>query len=424
MVGSLVGFLVIVGLVSWVVAVARRARMKRGRPETGRARWRWPKWGRAAQGRAEPRQVDVLMLGFSGVGKTLLLAGLFSRFRFGGPSGITMYTDDASERELERLIGRIQDTEDEYLPEATPLGDPRTWSFGIRVDVAHGRRADAFTVNYLDYAGEYAAALAGADGEMSDAFLAALRDTDILMGVLDGGDVRDVLLGDARPQTLVKVERLLRLLVRTDQRCVHLVISKWDALVDRDGRQLGLDEVVSRLEQASANFRDFRLNPRFSTLRIFPVSTFGRGFAKQAADGRMVKQPGARWNPLNVDFPLYCAIPDILAGDVAAMSANRSGRENHTTLTKERLAQVTVAVFELAGVLLKASGHGLLVAVPMSAILDRVRDALPRWFNRTGSPRFEGNAALARVLEHCYAKTAAFDGQWYVHPAAARGQGE
>src|SRR2546429_422819 len=80
-------------------------------------------------------------------------------------------------------------------PEATPPGDPRTWSFGVRVDVAHGRRADAFTLNYLDYAGEYAAALAGAEGEMNEAFIAALKDTDILMGVLDGDDLRRVLLG-------------------------------------------------------------------------------------------------------------------------------------------------------------------------------------------------------------------------------------
>lgn len=384
-----------------------------------------PRWrpSRSAH-RGEPRRVDVLMLGFSGSGKTLMLAGMFSRFRFGGASGITMYTDDASERDLEQIIGRIQDTEDDFLPEATPPGDPRTWSFGVRVDVAHGRRADAFTLNYLDYAGEYAAALAGAEGEMNEAFIAALKDTDILMGVLDGDDLRRVLLGDARPETLVRIERLLRLLVRTDQRCVHLVISKWDALVDRDGRRLGLDEVVSRLEQVSENFRDFRLNPRFSTLRIIPVSTFGHGFAKQDGQGRMVKQHGAAWIPLNVDFPFSCAIPDILTGDVALMSAHRLGQDNRTTLTAERLAKVTLAVFDLAGIVLKASGHGLVVAVPIHAIVERVRDSLPRWLSRTAvEPKFDGNAALARVVEHCYARTAAFDEQWYVHPPVPRRHG-
>lgn len=378
---------------------------------------------RSAQ-RGEPRQVDVLMLGFSGSGKTLMLAGMFSRFRFGGASGITMYTDDASERDLERIIGRIQDTEDDFLPEATPAGDPRRWSFGVRVDVAQGRGADAFTLNYLDYAGEYAAALAGADGEMNAAFLAALKDTDILMGVLDGDDVCRVLRGEARPQTLVQMERLLRLLVRTDQRCVHLVISKWDALVDRDGRRLGLDEVVARLEQVSENFRDFRLNPRFSTLRIIPVSTFGHGFAKQNDEGRLVKQRGAVWSPLNVDFPFSCAVPDILTGDVALMSAHRFGQDNRTTLTAERLAKVTLAVFDLAGIVLRTSGHGLLVAVPIHAIVDRVRETLPRWLARTATePRFDGDAALAAVLQHCYARTAAFDEQWYVHPPVHRRHG-
>jgi hypothetical protein len=388
---------------------------------TGVVRWRR---SRRSAHRGEPRRVDVLMLGFSGSGKTLMLAGMFSRFRFGGASGITMYTDDASERELEQIVGQIQDTESDFLPEATPAGDPRTWSFGVRVDVAQGRRAEAFTLNYLDYAGEYAAALVGEKGEMNEAFIAALKDTDILMGVLDGDDVRGVLLGQARPQTLVKIERLLRLLVRTDQRCVHLVISKWDTLVDRDGRRLSLDEVVSRLEQASENFRDFRRNPRFGALRIIPVSTFGHGFVKQNAEGRLVKQPGATWNPLNVDFPFSCAVPDILTGDVALMAAHRFGQDNRTTLTTENLAKVTLAVFDLAGLVLKASGHGLLVAVPIHAIVEHIRESLPRWLSRThAEPKFDDDAALARVLEHCYTRTAAFDEQWYVHPPVRRWYG-
>lgn len=400
---GLIALVVIGALIGWFVEKAR-----------GRG-WLW-----FGARHAQPRRVDILMLGFSGSGKTLMLAGLFSRFRFGGAAGITMHTDIASERELEQLVGRIQDTEDDFLPEATPLGDPRTWSFDVRVDVARGRSETAFTVNYLDYAGEYAAAVAGADGELNDAFLAALKNTDILMGVLDGEEVRSVLLGEAKPRTLVRVERLLRLLVRTDQRCVHLVISKWDAMVDRDGRRLGLDEVVSRLEQASENFRAFRLNPRFSTLRIIPVSTFGSGFAKQAEDGRMVKRPGARWRPMNVDFPFYCAVPDILSGDVALMSAHRADRDNRTALTKERLAQVTLAAFELAGIVLKASGHGMLVAVPMGVIVDRVRESLPRWRSQNSTPRFDANAAMATVLEHCYTQTAAFDDEWYVRPVSSR----
>ena len=385
---------------------------------------RWWRSRRTAH-RSEPRRVNVLMLGFSGSGKTLMLAGMFSRFRFGGASGITMYTDDASERELEQIVGRIQDTRDGFLPTATPAGDPRTWSFGVRVDVAQGRRADAFTLNYLDYAGEYAGAMVGEDGETNAAFTAALKDTDILMGVLDGDDVRAVLLGDPRwPEKLVKIERLLRLLVRTEQRCVHLVISKWDTLVDRDGRPLGLDEVVFRLEQASQNFRDFRLNPRFGALRVIPVSTFGYGFTKQDAEGRLVKQPGATWSPLNVDFPFSCAVPDILTGDVALMSAHRFGQDNRTTLTAERLAKVTLAVFDMAGVVLKASGHGLLVAVPLHTIVEHVLETLPRWLSRPATePKFDDNAALARVLKHCYARTAAFDEQWYVHPPARRWHG-
>ncbi|HEV2639080.1 MAG TPA: hypothetical protein VGX23_28305 [Actinocrinis sp.] len=373
-----------------------------------------------------PREVNVLMLGFSSSGKTLMLAGMFDRFRFGG-SGITLHTDDDREQALESLLSKVKADDDPYLPEATSSADTKRWSFRVRVDWGHHKAADAFTLNYLDYAGEFAEARAGRgkDVEGQEAFLDELKRTDVLMGVLDGDDVRKALVHGSR-KSVDRIEGLLRLLVRADQRCVHLVISKWDVVVDHDRRVLGLVEVVERLRASSEGFRDFLVNPRFSAaLRIIPVSSFGTGFAAwDAESSQMVKQPGGSWRPLNVDLPFYCAIPDILSGDVALMAAHGGGAGKATAVTVDRLAHMTVAVLALAGIAWSVTAYGMTLAVPIPALLDKIRKTVAQRTRQGKSPGSDQDVALAKVLERCYAKTEEFDavfqpvGAFARHPVA------
>lgn len=366
-------------------------------------------------------QVTVLVLGFRGSGKTLMLASLFKHFRLGGPAGITLLTDDRSEHDLEQLVDRIQDTAERYLPESTALGDTRAWSFAVRVLAGQGRSADAFELRYLDYAGEYAEAVSGV-GEFGgeNEFSTALRGADILIGVLDGEKVRRLMVEPGQSRTVHEIDRLLRLLMRAQQNCIHLVISKWDLLVSPQGHRFSLDEIIRRLERESAGFRSFRCNPKFSRIRIIPVSTLGDGFLEALPDGTLAKKPGAHWNPSNVDLPFYCALPDILAGDITLMRAHAAqGSADRTTISRERLAQITLGAFALADIALKITSHGFMVTVPFSAIGARIRDRLaaaprqPAEFGRT--------QALAHVLRTSYEHTDAFDSdpRWRVHAPLA-----
>ena len=368
-------------------------------------------------------QVTVLMLGFKGSGKTLMLASLFKHFRHGGPSGITLMTDEQSERELEQLVDKIQDTSAGFLPDSTPLGDTRTWSFGVRVLAGPGKTADAFQLRYLDYAGEYAEAKSGIGEDVGDnEFTAALDRADILIGVLDGEKVRRLLVEKDQTRVSHEIDRLLRLLVRAPQSCIHLVISKWDLLVDAHGRPFSLDEVVRRLEAESAGFRDFRCNPKFGRIRIIPVSTLGAGFLDVRPDGTSVKRPGARWNPKNIALPFYCALPDILSGDITLMSSHaRPGSSDRTTLSWDRLAQITIGMLAVADIALKVTSHGLMVTVPFSAIGERIRANVAA--NRARPEEFGRGQALAHVLKTSFEHSEAFDNdpQWTVHaPQAGR----
>lgn len=373
-----------------------------------------------------PDQVTLLMLGFQGSGKTLMLASLFKHFRLGGPYGITLLTDDVSERELEQLIDKIQDTSNNDLPDSTGLGDTRAWRFTVRVLGEDGNTADALTLKYLDYAGEYAESVSGAGtGEVDGEFLSTLKSADIIVGVLDGEKIRRLLVDGGQGRVAHELDRLLRLLVRADQRSVHLVISKWDRLKDAHGRPFTLDQVVRQLEEKSAGFRDFRRTPKFGRIRIIPVSTFGRDFIDVLPDGSTAKRPGAQWRPMNIDLPFYCTLPDILSGDIALMAANaKPGSTTQTTVSRDRLAQVTLGALAMADIALKISTHGFALTVPFSAITARVRARLAAPQEHRQPAVFGTRDALGRVLKASYSRSEAFDKDpsWKIHPPVEAGQ--
>ena len=136
------------------------------------------------------RKIMILMLGFKGSGKTLMLAALYQCFKLGGEPGITLIPDDASERKLSEITKNIQDIDTPYLPESTGRGETTEWAFSVRVDWEHAH-ANAFELVYLDYPGEHAEELLAVNPRKApdERFLGALADADILMGVVDGGKV-------------------------------------------------------------------------------------------------------------------------------------------------------------------------------------------------------------------------------------------
>lgn len=343
-------------------------------------------------------EVRILMLGFQSWGKTLLLAALFKQFRM-GPDGITLLPDNATEREFGAMLTRIGSPQDPFLPEATPTDQVIEWSFQVQVTADNGATANACTLYYTDYAGEYAEALTGAGDVESMKFNEALKKADVLLGVLDGELVHRLLLtpqGD--PDTLDKIERLLRLLVRSEQRCIHLVISKWDLMVD-SGRVMGIDEVVERLREKSEAFKTFLENSRFKLLRVIPVAALGYGFMEPSGK----KTPEAIWSPLHTDAPFYAAIPDILAGDMS--QASQAPQNGRTVLNLKRLANVTMALLSIVAISYATPAGKITLTVTGSEVVSQIRQWAGQWRKRTASTgSFDTPDALARMIEVCYSK--------------------
>jgi hypothetical protein len=359
----------------------------------------------------DKRKIKILMLGYTASGKTLMLAALFQRFKLGGGYGITLIPDDVSERELSQITKDIQDTSHPYLPEGTGIGMTKEWRFDVRVDWEDTRES-AFELAYLDYAGEHLKNLTavGQQEDPDEQFMDALRDADVVMGVLDGSKVLRLMTDGYSDSLVTEIEQLLRLLVLAEQKSVHLVISKWDLLTDRAGHPYTKRQVVGTLESYSSLFRDFLAHPRFKSMKIIPVAALGTGLARPDPDDpggkKMIKVPGARWNPDSAAMPFYCAIPDIIQGDVKLLAAHADddhGPKASESTSIPRLSWVTFAAAAIAGVTLSVTSHGVTAALPFVQIIDRIREALDgRAHERKPLPYDPGQAALARVLRVCY----------------------
>jgi hypothetical protein len=180
-----------------------------------------------------------VVLGFPGSGKTLLLAGLYYYFAQGGPTGIRLSTDQESNGSLLDLVAQIRNTPGGYFPPGTSVTETREWSFTVKVE-SEKQDADAFTLEYLDYAGRLVDELTGArtDDPPDEEFRQAVDTADVLMGVIDGEQVMKLMSGSYDPDVVDRIDRLLNVLIRARQRNIHLVVSKWDLLV-REARRRG-----------------------------------------------------------------------------------------------------------------------------------------------------------------------------------------
>jgi hypothetical protein len=390
---------------------ARQGVQKQAGPE--------PQQAQQTAGAPANRKVTIFMLGFQSSGKTLMLAALYHCFGFGNAPGITLIPSQGAERELSALTREIQDTDIGYLPPGTGLGDTREWKFAVRVGWEHAR-ADAFDLGYVDYAGEHAENLLNAkpDDPVDPRFYDQLGKADILMGVLDGGKICRLMTDGYDTRLAVEIQRLLRLLVLAEQKSVHLVISKWDLLTDRQrGRHYRLSEVVKKLEDLSPEFREFRANPRFTSMRIIPVSALGTDFVQPSPDGAVMhKIPGARWVPENATVPFYCSIPDIISNDIDRMTAHSAGTDGRqgmrSMLSARQLAWATLAALTIAEITFTATGHGITLAIPISKIAGRIREALEKPRRKDRPQRYDQDAALAHVLKACYENMDAFEQEW------------
>jgi hypothetical protein len=361
------------------------------------------------------RKVRIAVLGFPGSGKTVMLAGLYYYFAQGGPTGIRLSANDESNRRLLGLVEQIRTTPGGYFPPGTSVTETRTWSFTVKVE-SEKRDADAFTLEYLDYAGRLVEELAGTgtDDPPDEEFRRAVDNADILMGVIDGEQLAWLTSGSYDPGAVGRIDRLLNVLIRARQRNIHLVVSKWDLLAGVDGGHYTMADVQGRLAMVSPAFRNFQGNPRLGKLRLIPVSALGmNGFAVPAgAGGGMRRNPGVEWSPWNVEGPFFCAVPDIIRHDLDMAQAEAVGSLGHAD-TVRSFARITLAVLAASGVSFKLGVGGLLTLdFPVSEAAQRIRQQLGHKYPQGSVPaRLDEGTAIGYVANECYEWVEDFEGR-------------
>jgi hypothetical protein len=270
------------------------------------------------------------------------------------------------------------------------------------------QEADAFTLEYLDYAGGYVEGMLGSasNDPPDEQFEQSVASADVLMGVLDGAQLRKLMSGGYDAAIVGPIERLLNILVRASQRNIHLVITKWDLMRGTGGSYYTITDVVDVLDRVSDAFRYFRGNPRLGNMRIIPVSALGvNGFVRfeDMADGSMAKVPGKPWQPWNVKIPFFCAVPDIIRYDVAKMAGRLSGN----------VARITIAILSIVGIISTVTVHGVILTVPITDVIKRIQNYLQARNERGKVPTTLGeNEAISYVLNECYASVDEFEQKW------------
>ncbi|HEX9336424.1 MAG TPA: hypothetical protein VF892_11090 [Pseudonocardiaceae bacterium] len=257
--------------------------------------------------------INVLAFGGNSSGKTIMLASLFRTLGLGGASGVQLETDRDSTDILVRWAANIESHAVD-LPPATLLGDMTDFHFTFRVTGTDGVVGRPCRVNYIDYPGELTDIfnVQPHQHEPAARFRKAFDECDILMGVLDGSRIL-ALLDEKPDDTIVpELNKMFHALASTERKTIHLILTKWDKLLERDH---SLTHVVRRLALLPA-YRQFISNPGRGTIRLIPVSSFGvngylteddKGLARKTVDTRIY------WEPYNVAVPLAWSLQDVLA---------------------------------------------------------------------------------------------------------------
>jgi hypothetical protein len=259
-----------------------------------------------------PPPIKVMVLGLEGSGKTMMMAGMYYRWAFGGHHGVVLRAQETTEEFLSRLVAKINDP-DGGMPGSTREGDIVRADFTFMVNTINDGVRRSFSLRYIDYAGEQIRrVLLPGERPPDPEVRKDLDEADILLGVLDGGQIARAMRGDP-PKDFAKILiGLMACLANARQKTVHVVISKWDLLVDENGGHYPLSKVIRFLNRYPP-FLYFHENPSaIGVRRIIPISTFGlNGFIRVDDDGAVHKNRTLTWQPFMAENAVACSVPDV-----------------------------------------------------------------------------------------------------------------
>jgi len=253
----------------------------------------------------ETLELTLAVVGFEASGKTVYIGSMFNELRVPDASGVFLDTSAENAGRLLALYNTTADT-DKKFPDSTSKGELIEWPFTVKVKLATGV-TEIGRFSYLDFAGEslrdlYTAASNPETRLLQDRFLGA----DILMAALDGLQVKRFLESRPLPGFYDDLGTLLSVLSNHHQP-VNLILTKWDILED----DYTFQQVVERLLQINTFANFVRSQRVLGTCRLIPVSSVGPGFVQEVGDS-MRKVRGKLINPVRVEVPVTCALPDAL----------------------------------------------------------------------------------------------------------------
>lgn len=311
----------------------------------------------------------VVALGNSGSGKTVLLASLFYQFRPRPGRPYYFDTDPATRVWLGSLLSTVVDPTEPW-PSGTARHDTRTYRFDCVTQVAE-KPTTAFSIEYLDYAGEIFEMLGAGDAPLHD-LMQKVTAADALIGVLDGRRVLQFLRGEAqgRAYLIAKIAVMVQLMA-TARCAIYLVISKWD-LVHGFGEPAGADD-RTRLEavvdalMTVEHLRD--LAHSRDMVRLIPVSAVGAGFARlDESTGLVTKRPDGTFAPYNVDVPIAAIVPDLFTRVRRSMDSQAVQVIESEYRTRRRHTPDEI-ISEMGALLLRPAGAALRVS--LDSVLSR-----------------------------------------------------
>jgi hypothetical protein len=299
--------------------------------------------------------VKMMVLGLEGSGKTMMLASMYHRWAYGGREGVVLKADQETAEFLPRVIHEVETGDG--LPRSTRPGDVirATLSFMVETDGDGVRRS--FSLQYTDYAGEHARGILFPWQQAHPEVIEALAQADILVGVLDGGQIARAMRGHPSAEFADTITGMMRTLANAVQKTIHLVISKWDLLTDDVKDRDALTEVIRFLDKYPP-FRHFRQHPAIGVRRIIPVSAVGlNGFIQVSDDGTVRRDHTQVWEPYFAEIPVACSVPDVLDTQLQRAIVDYSAAERTGTPPRRSVAPlVRVVLVALNLVTLKAFG--------------------------------------------------------------------
>jgi hypothetical protein len=294
-------------------------------------------WVRKRKRRAaETLDLTLAVVGYEASGKTVFIGSMFNELRVPDASGIFLDTSPENAGRLAALYNTTADT-DKKFPDSTNKGELIEWPFTVKAKSATGV-TEIGRFSYLDFAGEslrelYTAAPNPETQRLHDRF----KSADILMAVLDGLQVKRFLEGRPLPGFRNDLSTLLSLL-SNHTKAVNLILTKWDILED----QYTFRQVVERLLQITTFANFVKAHRVLGVCRLIPVSSVGPGFVHEVGDS-MRKVPGKVINPVRVEIPVACALPDALT----AQRRKPEAAGHSTLLTWAKAMKLNLGVIQI-----------------------------------------------------------------------------